>query len=64
MSKSISPEAVAAKIEASLADAKVALTLGGEPTYVPVQPEGPEWNITALGPTKLGYAYALADAWR
>ena len=62
MSKSISPEAVAAKIEASLAEAKVALTLGGEPTYVPLQPEGPEWNITALGPTKLGYAYALADA--
>ena len=62
MSKSIPPEAVAAKIEASLADAKVTLTLGGEPTYVPIQPEGPEWNITALGPTKLGYAYALADA--
>ena len=38
------------------------LTLGGEPTYVPLKPEGPEWSITALGPTKLRYAYALAIA--
>ena len=62
MTKSASLAAVAAKIEATLADSKVALTLGGEPTYVPVNPEGQEWNITALGSTKLGYAYALADA--
>ena len=62
MSKSKSPAAVAAKIEASLAESKVTLTLGGEPTYVPIKPEGPEWSITALGPTKLRYAYALADA--
>ena len=62
MSKSKSPAAVAAKIEASLSESKVALTLGGEPTYVPINPEGPEWSITALGPTKLRYAYALADA--
>ena len=62
MSKSASPTVVAAKIEASLAASKVQLTLGGEPTYVPIQPDGPEWYITALGPTKLRYAYALADA--
>ncbi len=62
MSKSTSPAAVAAKIEAALTAAKVALTLGGEPTYVPIKPDGQEWNITALGPTKLRYAYALADA--
>ncbi len=54
--------AVAAKIEKSLHDCGVQLTLGGEPTYVPLNPEGPEWNITALGPTKLSYAYKLADA--
>jgi uncharacterized protein (DUF2126 family) len=29
---------------------------------VPLQPEGSEWSITALGPTKLRYAYALASA--
>ena len=40
---------------------KIKLTLGGEPTYVPIQPEGAEWNVAAVGPTKLGYAYALAD---
>ncbi|MGI8604553.1 MAG: transglutaminase family protein [Verrucomicrobiales bacterium] len=40
----------------------VRLTLGGEPSYVPIDPEGAEWNITALGPTKLGYAQALAAA--
>jgi uncharacterized protein (DUF2126 family) len=38
----------------------IRLTMGGEPTYVPVQPYGPEWSITALGPTKLGYARTLA----
>ena len=39
----------------------IKFTLGGEPTYVPLQPEGPEWNVAAVGPTKLDYAYKLAD---
>ena len=39
----------------------IKLTLGGEPTYVPLQPDGSEWNVAAVGPTKLGYAYKLAD---
>jgi uncharacterized protein (DUF2126 family) len=41
---------------------RIALTLGGEPTYVPVNPEGPEWNVTAVGPTKLQYAREMAAA--
>jgi uncharacterized protein (DUF2126 family) len=53
---------VAKKIEAALTARGVTLTLGGEPTYVPVDPVGSEWSITALGPTKLRYGYALADA--
>jgi uncharacterized protein (DUF2126 family) len=40
----------------------VRLTLGGEPTYVPLKPDGPEWSVTALGPTKLEFAYSLSDA--
>ncbi len=39
----------------------IRFTLGGEPTYVPLQPEGAEWNVAAVGPTKLGYAYKVAD---
>ena len=54
--------ALSAQIETTLASHKVRLTLGGEPTYVPVDPAGHEWSITALGPTKLRYAYALSDA--
>jgi uncharacterized protein (DUF2126 family) len=52
----------AAPVEALLEKHGVKLTLGGEPTYVPLQPEGAEWSITALGPTKLRYAYAMAAA--
>lgn len=53
---------VSAKIDALLARHRVRLTLGGEPTYVPFDPTGSEWNVTALGPTKLSYARALAKA--
>jgi len=34
--------------------------MGGEPTFVPEFPEGAEWSVAADGPTKLGYARALA----
>jgi len=54
--------AVANKVEATFEKHGVKLTMGGEPTYVPFEPTGAEWSITALGPTKLKYGYALADA--
>jgi uncharacterized protein (DUF2126 family) len=52
----------AARAEARLHADGVRLTLGGEPTYVPLQPEGAEWTVAADGPTKLTRARALADA--
>ena len=53
---------VAEKVDATFAAHGVRLTLGGEPTYVPLDPLGSEWSVTALGPTKLRYGYALAGA--
>ncbi len=47
-------------VEASLARSGVLLTMGGEPTFVPVSPSGAEWQNAALGPTKLAYARKLA----
>ncbi len=47
-------------VEASLARSGVLLTMGGEPTFVPVAPSGAEWQTAALGPTKLTYARKLA----
>src|SRR4051812_25127548 len=47
-------------VEASLTKSGVQLTLGGEPTFVPFNPEGAEWSIAALGPTKLDYARRFA----
>ncbi|MCF3652146.1 transglutaminase family protein [Synoicihabitans lomoniglobus] len=47
-------------VEASLQRTDVAITMGGEPTFVPLRPEGAEWGTAALGPTKLDYARRLA----
>ncbi len=55
-------EAAAAHAEARLSGAGIELTLGGEPTYVPVEPEGAEWSVAADGPTKLPMARAMARA--
>jgi uncharacterized protein (DUF2126 family)/transglutaminase-like putative cysteine protease len=52
---------IAAQVEKGLADERVVLTMGGEPTFLPVKPDGPEWNFAAVGPTKLQYAYAFAE---
>jgi uncharacterized protein (DUF2126 family) len=53
---------IAAKASAAFARHGAKLTMGGEPTLVPFDPSGPEWTFTALGPTKLRHAYALASA--
>lgn len=45
-----------------LAAQGITLTIGGEPTYLPKDPRGAEWNFAAVGPTKLGYAKAVAKA--
>ncbi len=52
------PAATAA--EPRLRQAGIALTWGGEPTNVPLRPEGAEWSVAADGPSKLGCAKALA----
>ncbi len=50
----------ARKVEAAVKDSGTLLTMGGEPTFVPLNPEGAEWNVDALGPTKLSYARKFA----
>jgi uncharacterized protein (DUF2126 family) len=54
--------ACASAVERTLRRAKITLTMGGEPTYLPHDPSGPEWSIAALGPTKLGFARRFAGA--
>ena len=50
----------AAELEQRLQRAGIALTMGGEPTLVPIDPQGAEWSVAADGPTKLRVARALA----
>jgi uncharacterized protein (DUF2126 family) len=50
----------ASRAETIFAKHGVQLTLGGEPTYVPINPEGPEWTYAAVGPVKLAYAWKIA----
>jgi uncharacterized protein (DUF2126 family) len=54
-------QAVAQAAEQRLAARGIRLTLGGEPTLVPLQPQGPEWSVSADGPTKLPLARRLAQ---
>jgi uncharacterized protein (DUF2126 family) len=55
-------EEAARAVSARFQQHKLKVTLGGEPSYIPVQPDGAEWIVAALGPTKLAYARAMAAA--
>jgi uncharacterized protein (DUF2126 family) len=59
-SPSTSSHTTAAELEQRLQRAGIALTMGGEPTLVPIDPQGAEWSVAADGPTKLRVARALA----
>jgi uncharacterized protein (DUF2126 family)/transglutaminase-like putative cysteine protease len=52
---------LAQNVEQTLAAESVTLTMGGEPTFVPEKPEGAEWSVAAVGPTKITYAYQFAN---
>lgn len=55
-------KATAARVECLFRERGVVLTLGAEPTCVPPDPRGAEWNFAATGPTKLARARRLASA--
>jgi uncharacterized protein (DUF2126 family) len=55
-------EEAAKAVSARFQRHKITVTLGGEPSYIPIHPDGPEWIVSALGPTKLAYARAMAAA--
>jgi len=57
--------AVGRQVDGDLRDGDVRLTQGGEPTFVSVDDrDGEEWNTTALGPTKRGFATELVQRLR
>ena len=53
-------QTTAAAVESRLQQAGIQLTMGGEPTVLPVDPQGAEWTVAADGPTKQAYARRLA----
>ncbi len=56
------PHSCSKAIEALLKTTGVTITMGGEPTFIPHNPEGAEWATAALGPTKLDHARRCAHA--
>jgi uncharacterized protein (DUF2126 family)/transglutaminase-like putative cysteine protease len=53
-------EAMGRQVDAALANGDVRLTMGGEPTFVSIDdPDGPEWNVAALGGAKKRLAEEL-----
>jgi uncharacterized protein (DUF2126 family)/transglutaminase-like putative cysteine protease len=55
-------ETLGHEIDAQLESGDVRLTMGGEPTFVSVDdPDGAEWNTTAMGPHKRRLAIDLYD---
>jgi uncharacterized protein (DUF2126 family) len=50
------------RADALLKKAGIILTQGGEPTFIPENPLGPEWNMEALGQEKLTLAWQLCRA--
>lgn len=52
---------LAQRVEAIFQKEGIPFTLGGEPTFVPVKPQGAEWLYTAVGETKLGYARRMGE---
>jgi uncharacterized protein (DUF2126 family)/transglutaminase-like putative cysteine protease len=53
-------DALGRAVDARLAAGDVRLSMGGEPTFVSIDDrDGPEWNLTALGPHKRRLAGAL-----
>ena len=58
-------EQLAHRVDADLEAQDARLTMGGEPTFVGIdEPESPQWNIDALGPTKRVRGLALIQCLR
>ena len=58
-------DAFGRRVEQQLASDDVRVTIGGEPTFVAMDdPDGPEWNTAAVGPTKRTFAADLIQRLR